>query len=178
MILERFCFCYSLQRGVFLSTILSSLLWTTLGMMYIPCIIYWFPSSYDRPEDTSSPRRPDDPYKFGSLAPIIIICSLFVDTLAIAGLYKNKHIKHALLVPWLFFYPVIITVFVSIGIWNIISGLYPLYASGITAIIAGMHIYIWWTMYSIFHTDFRNKISRMEVHKEATMVPLSNRNIV
>eukprot|EP00096_Caligus_rogercresseyi_P014411 TRINITY_DN6920_c0_g1_i1.p1 TRINITY_DN6920_c0_g1~~TRINITY_DN6920_c0_g1_i1.p1 ORF type:complete len:180 (-),score=25.47 TRINITY_DN6920_c0_g1_i1:267-806(-) len=173
MALERFCFCYILQRGTFFSTILSSLWWTTLGALYIPYILYVSPSVHVRPGDASSPEIPDDPYCTGLLAAVLIISALFVDALAIAGLYRGNKIKHELIVPWLMFYPLIVVTFLSFGLWNLFAGVYPLFVSGIPLLIGILYVYIWITMYCLFINDYKNRILLSDKLRESTRQPLS-----
>ena len=42
----KFCLCFDLQRGVFISTLISWVFWFTLSIFYLPYIMYLAPAKY------------------------------------------------------------------------------------------------------------------------------------
>ena len=95
--MDKFCGCARLQLGVFFSVGLSLLAWLTLLAIYIPYILFYSPmeihGEFETEDEALEIAVPGQDYGTGSVAPIIILMGVFVDTLLLAGTYKKYHIK-------------------------------------------------------------------------------------
>ncbi len=83
--------------GVFISVAMSLTAWSGLLFTYIPYILLYSPmeinSEYENEEEALEMAMPGKDYGTGSVAPIIILMGVFVDTLLLAGTFKKYQIK-------------------------------------------------------------------------------------
>ena len=95
--MDKFCGCVRLQLGVFFSVGLSLLAWLTLLAIYIPYILFYSPmeihGEFKTEDEALEIAVPGQDYGTGSVAPIIILMGVFVDTLLLSGTYKKYHVK-------------------------------------------------------------------------------------
>lgn len=201
----RCCFCINLQRGVFVSICLSLLTWTVAIFLYIPYILYYSPAVYkiDGNEfetlndyrkyfnmtsrngavlDESIPyyggiKVPATDYGSGKTSIVLVTMAVFIDSLAIAGIYIQYKVKVEMLIPWLFFYALLIPGLLGAGVANAIlqESVTNKYYSIVPVCIALLYTYLWISVVRLYRTGGIKKNVIMRGFGDIFLQPLTSK---
>ena len=119
--MEKFCGCIFMQTGVFVCLCISWTVWMGSTLMYIPYILFFSPKEplHEAPmarEGEEEDMIPSSDYGTGRISAVIILIGLCVDSFALIGLYQKYKLKTDMLVPWLFFYILVVPGLLSTGV--------------------------------------------------------------
>jgi len=111
--IEYFLFGFSLQKGVLISTIITTLIWSTLLLLYLPYSHYISPArmsfsvsiiALDNITTTHNTKSQLDWSTIDRISIIGILFFLFLDCLLVSGVNRKYRPEPDLMMPWLSVY--------------------------------------------------------------------------
>jgi len=93
-----------LRRIVMAAIILSSVIWFSATVAYMPYVLILAPKMPVNPMNLDGEMIPVDPYLEVQISAVLILCALFVDFLLLAGIYEPYTVDRDMFYPWLFYY--------------------------------------------------------------------------
>lgn len=151
--LEYFLCVFPLQKGVLISSIMTSIIWTTLLLLYIPYSLYlspardiYSPSSNDGTHTNLTTHIITTPNQLDwstidRMLIISIVFLLFLDSLLVCGVNRKYRPEPDLLIPWLSIYFLLIPAEMILAVGIIIH--HPHLVSALLFLPPVPYSYLW-----------------------------------
>lgn len=158
--IKKFLCCFSLHKGLLISTVVTGSIWLFLVILYLPYELFLSKSlkqaqHIGEVDEATNSHMLLNWRRVNQLGIILILFLLFTDCLLLVGIRRKNKPKPDMMVPWLFLYSLLIPTLIILSVANVIISNDNI-ISIILILPSPIFSYLWLSLYSYRYSVLRN----------------------